>query len=278
MVLLTNFLFASVAIVFSCAVLIARTRRQVLLLLSAGLLVAGLAGPRPARAQGSLIAVIQSVLGVINGKIQSTLTAIDALRREVDKYYEEVVWPVRLADQARGLAAGMIGEYRSRMEAIADTGLDSATLPAPTALEQAIRDGRTDDFPALSGSFGETFGALPAPARASPADRLMMDIDDALALDQLKTLKESDSADELAFEEADSIEDQASESAPGSAPFLTATAAAAGIASQALTQKMLAAELRQEAARLAHENALRKRGATMTGDVARQILNLLRRR
>jgi len=51
----------------------------------------------------------------------------------------------------------------------------------------------------------------------------------------------------------------------------------ASIQSQALTQKMLAAELRQEAARLAHENALRKRGATMTGDVNTQILNLLQR-
>jgi hypothetical protein len=41
---------------------------------------------------------------------------------------------------------------------------------------------------------------------------------------------------------------------------------------------MLAAELRQEAARLAHENALRKRGSTMTGDVNTQILNLLQRK
>jgi hypothetical protein len=41
---------------------------------------------------------------------------------------------------------------------------------------------------------------------------------------------------------------------------------------------MLAAELRQEAARLAHENALRKRGSVMTGDVNTQILNLLKRK
>ncbi len=64
----------------------------------------------------------------------------------------------------------------------------------------------------------------------------------------------------------------------GGVPFLTATAVVASIESQALTQKMLAAELRQEAARLAHENALRKRGANMTGDVNTQILNLLQRK
>ncbi len=90
-------------------------------------------------------------------------------------------------------------------------------------------------------------------------------MDDALAMDNFKTLKESDSADDLTLQAADNIEDQASQAAPGSAPFLTATAVAASIESQALTQKMLAAELRQEAARLAHENALRKRGASITG-------------
>jgi hypothetical protein len=104
-----------------------------------------------------------------------------------------------------------------------------------------------------------------------------MDMDDALAADNLKTLKESDAADDLTLQAANNIEDAASQAAPGSAPFLTATAVVASIESQALTQKMLAAELRQEAARMAHENASRKRGATMTGEVSTQILNLLKR-
>jgi hypothetical protein len=93
----------------------------------------------------------------------------------------------------------------------------------------------------------------------------------------LKTLKMSDAAGDLTLQAADGIETAASQAAPGSAPFLTATAIVASIQSQALTQKMLAAELRQEAARLAHDNSLRKRGSTMTGDVSTQILNLLKR-
>ena len=55
------------------------------------------------------------------------------------------------------------------------------------------------------------------------------------------------------------IEDEARIAAPGSVPFLTASAMAANLQSQAMMQKMLAAMLRQEAARIAHENALRKR-------------------
>lgn len=106
----------------------------------------------------------------------------------------------------------------------------------------------------------------------------MMDMDDALALDNLKTLKESDAADDLTLEAANNIENGASQAAPGSAPFLTASAVTSSIVSQALTQKMLAAELREEAAHLAHENVLRKRGASMTGDINAQILKLLERR
>jgi len=82
----------------------------------------------------------------------------------------------------------------------------------------------------------------------------MTDMDDALAMDVLSALKQSDAAGALTLQMADQIEDGASQAAPGSAPFLTASAEAASIQCQALTQKMLAAELRQEAARLAHAN------------------------
>lgn len=145
------------------------------------------------------------------------------------------------------------------------------------ALETVMRNHQTNDLASLTAAFANTFGTVPTPSVASPADRTMMDMDDALAMDSLKTLKESDAAGDLTLQAADSIEDQASQAAPGSAPFITATAAAASIESQALTQKMLAAELRQEAARLAHQNALRKRGAAATADVYGQILALLKR-
>ena len=103
----------------------------------------------------------------------------------------------------------------------------------------------------------------------------MIDVDDALAQDTLKTLKELDDADNMALSMADQLENTASQAAPGSAPFLTATAVAASVRTQALTQKMLAAELRQEAAHLAHVNALRKQGATFASQVSTSIQNTL---
>ena len=277
MIFLTNALFGALFVLFSYCMVVARSRRQVLALTLAAALAIALVNPPTAHAQASLITAIQSVLNVINGKIQTAMTAINKVRSTINKYYQEAVWPVALTNQARALVTQMIGQYRGLMQNIFSINLKSATLPNPIALENVMRNHQTGDLAALATSFGNTYGSVPTTTAASPADRTMMDMDDALAMDNFKTLKESDSADDLMLQAADNIEDQASQAAPGSAPFLTATAVAASIQSQALTQKMLAAELRQEAARLAHENALRKRGATITGDVSTQILNLLQR-
>jgi len=277
MVVLTNILFGFFFILFCYGMVVARTRRQLVALTLAGALAVGLTSPPPAQAQASLVAAIQSVLNVINGKIQIALGAINKIRSTIESYYQKAIWPVSLINQARALVTQMIGQYRNLMQSIFSINLKSATLPNPIALENVMRNHQTGDLAALTTSFGTTYGSVPTTTAASSADRTMMDMDDALAMDNFKTLKESDSADDLTLQAADSIEDQASQAAPGSAPFLTATAVAASIESQALTQKMLAAELRQEAARLAHDNALRKRGATITGDVSTQILNLLQR-
>jgi len=278
MVFLTNVLFGFFFVVFSYWMVVAKTRRQVLALTLAGVLAVALVTPPIAQAQGSLATAIQAVLNVINGVIKTALNGINSVRTTISNFYQQATWPVALINQAKAMVTKMIGQYRGVMQNIFTTNLKSATLPNPTALENAMRNRQTNDFASLTTSFGSTYGSVPNTTAASPADRTMMDMDDALAVDNLKTLKMSDAAGDLTMQAANNIEDAASQAAPGSAPFLTATAVVASIQSQALTQKMLAAELRQEAARLAHENALRKRGSVMTGDVNTQILNLLNRK
>jgi hypothetical protein len=277
MVILIEAVFGFCFALFVYLMFVARDWRQVLALTLAGVLVVALVSPPSAQAQASLVAAIQAVLNVINGSIQTALNAINSVRSTIQQLYEGAVWPLSLISQAKAMVSQMIGQYRNLMQGIFSMNLKSATLAGPAALESVMRNHQTNDLLALATSFGNTFGSVPTATASSPADRTMMDMDDALAMDDLKTLKESDAADDLALQAADDIEDQASQAAPGSAPFITATAVAASIESQALTQKMLAAELRQEAARLAHQNALRKRGATITGDVNSQILNLLER-
>ena len=270
------FSFALFALVCGWLMLAAKTRRQVVAITVAGVLISTLVvAPPPAEAQGGIIQAIQAVLNVINGAIQTALNAINTTRAAINNLYQNLIWPVQLINQTRAQVVQMINQYRTLMASILNIDLHSATLATPQSLENAIRDHQVNNFSALTQAFGNTYGAIPLSTDASQSDRDMSDMDDALTLDSLKTLKVSDSATDLELQAADSLETTASEAAPGSAPFLTASAVASSIRSQALTQKMLAAELRHEAAHIAHQNGFRKRGAAFSTQLRGVLMNLL---
>jgi hypothetical protein len=263
-------------LLFSLGMVKAKTRHQTVAVLLAGTIGAVLVAPRPVRAQGSLVGAIQAVLSVINGAIHGALASIANARNTMSAFYAQALWPVTLIHQAQGLATQMIAQYRNPMHNIFNLHLASATLPATQALEQTVRDVQTNDFSALTTNYKNVYGSVPASSSASPYDRNMADMDDALAEDTLKTLKESDEADNMTLGVANQVESAATQAAPGSAPFLTATAVVGTIQSQAVMQKMLAAELRQEAGLLAHRTALDKEGASSAQSVASALMNILR--
>jgi hypothetical protein len=268
--------FVLFGLTFTWFMVSANSSRRVLAVTVAGILVSTmLFAPPLAEAQGGLVQAIQAVLNVINGMLKSALTAINTARAAMNALYQNFVWPVQLINQARAQVTQMINQYRALMTSILNMNLSSATLPTPQSLETMMRDHRVNNFNSLTQSFGNTYGAIPTSVDASQADRDVSDMDDALTLDSLKTLKASDNATDLELQAANSIENSATQAAPGSAPFMTASAVASSIRSQALTQKMLAAELRQEAAHIAHQNGFRKRGATFTTQFRTLMMNLL---
>jgi hypothetical protein len=268
--------FVLFGLTFTWFMVTADSSRRVLAVTVAGILVSTmLVAPPLAEAQGGLVQAIQAVLNVINGMLKNALTAINTARTAMNALYQNFVWPVQLINQARAQVTQMINQYRALMVSILNMKLSSATLPTPQSLETVMRDHQVNNFNSLSQSFGNTYGAIPTSVDASQADRDMSDMDDALTLDSLKTLKASDNATDLELQAANAIENSATQAAPGSAPFMTASAVASSIRSQALTQKMLAAELRQEAAHLAHQNGFRKRGATFTTQFRSLMMNLL---
>ncbi len=261
---------------FVCLAVTVKSRRKFVAVTLTGVMVMTLVGvPQPAQAQSGVLGGVQAVLSVINDMIQSALMSINAIRTAVNNLQQFVAWPQQLISQAKAQVTQMIGQYRTLMSNIFHVNLNSATLPNPQDFEAVIRDHQVSNFSSLTAAFGNTYGLIPAATAANPTDRALSDMDDALALDNLKMLKASDQASDLELQSADSVENAASQAAPGSAPFLTATAIVSGIHSQALMQKMLAAELRQEAARLAHRNTLRKENATSTTELRGILVNLL---
>ncbi|HKS72284.1 MAG TPA: hypothetical protein VJQ82_03750 [Terriglobales bacterium] len=261
---------------FVWLVVTVKSRRRFIAVMLTGVMVMTLVGvPQPAHAQSGILSGIQAVLNVINGMIQTALTSINAVRTALNNLQQFVAWPQQLINGAKVQVTQIIMQYRTLMRNIFHVNLNSATLPNPQALEAIIRDHQVNDFSRLSATFVNTYGLIPVATAANPTDRAVSDMDDALALDSLKLLKVSDQATDIDLQSADSIENAASQAAPGSAPFLTATAIVSSIHNQALTQKMLAAELRQEAARLAHRNTLLKENATNTTELRGVLVNLL---
>jgi hypothetical protein len=253
-----------------------RWRRVVGVTLIATLIVS-MIWPAPAYAQFGLLGGIQNILNIINGAIRSALNTMGAVSSAIDAWHQQIVWPVQLINQARGAIASLIAQFRGVLHSIYTAPVVSATLPVPAALEAIVRNRQTNDFSNLTQGYYQAFGALPAADEADPMTRNMIDIDDGLAMDTLKTLKAMDQAGDLILDSGDRIEDEARAAAPGSTPFLTAAAMAANIQSQAMMQKMLATMLRQEAGRIAHENALRKRQGMVGAKIRQSISDVLRR-
>jgi hypothetical protein len=237
----------------------------------------GLVFPSPAYAQFGLLESIQNILNLINGAIRSALNVMATTSQSLQARYQHTVWPPGPIDQARNTIAALITEFRAAMQSIHRAPVNSATLPAPAGLEAIMRNRQTNDFANLTQSFYEAFGTLPPGDEADGLARNMIDMDDGLALNTLKTLKATEQAGDLILESGDRIEDEARAAAPGSAPLLSAAAMAALIQSQAMMQKMLATMLRQEAGRIAHENGLRKRQGIVMARVRQDISDVLRR-
>ena len=225
----------------------------------------------PARAQlgiGPVIAAATAVVTLINNTIggllnavRSTIGSINGVLTQFDRLWEQVVYPLQLINQARALVSSMIAQYRGLLTALLRVNVSSAQLPNPVALESVIRNRNTTDFAQLTNAFGQTYRPIPQPTDAHPMERDLADIDDAMALANLKTLKASDAMVDQMMTAANVIEDEGVNMAPGSAPYLAGAGMIASVKSQAMMQRMVAAAIRQEAARVAHDNTVRKRNA-----------------
>src|SRR5215475_5168343 len=257
-------------ILFRCA----QTWRRVVGVTLIAAIGAGMVFPAPAYAQFGFIG---GILNIINGGIQTVLNTIRAVSRSLEELQQQIVWPVQLINRARNDVASLIAQFRGAINSTYRVPVGSDTLPIPSGLDAIIRNRRTNDFASLARSYYQAFGDVPAADRADPLARNMIDIDDSLALNTLKTSKAMDQAGDQILESGNQIEDEARLAAPGSAPFLTAAAMASNIQSQAMTQRMLAAMLRQEAARMAHENAVRKRYGILAVRVRESLSDLLQR-
>jgi len=231
----------------------------------------------PSRAQAGIFDIFGELFGTIQNDMGAALSQINALTQEMQQLHQQIVWPLALVNQARGFVSNSINSYRGYMTQVFTLKSPSATLASPQQLETILHSRQSAQIPALQASFAANYGTVPAVNAASPQDRVMMDIDDALGQQSLKTTLIADQGQDVILATANQMENQVALSTPGSAPFITAQAQVANLRCQAFMQKMLAAELRQEAGRIAHDNVLVKRKSTAAGAINSLITGTLSR-
>ena len=231
----------------------------------------------PSRAQAGIFDIFGELFGTNQNDMGAALNQINELTQEMQQLHQQIVWPLALVNQARGFVSNSINGYRGFMTQVFTLKSPSATLASPQQLEAILHSRQSAQIPALQASFATNYGTISPVNAASPQDRVMMDIDDALAQQSLKTTLIADQGQDVILATANQMENQVALSTPGSAPFITAQAQVANLRCQAFMQKMLAAELRQEAGRIAHDNVLVKRKSAAVGAINSLVTGTLSR-
>jgi hypothetical protein len=239
------------------------------------ILIAGSCCVAPRLAHGQFLSVFDSIFSSIQTDMGGALKAINQIKQQVQQLYQTTMWPLAALNQARGFVSNSINTYRNQMNQIFTTKFSSAVLPGPQQFETLLHSRLSTQIPSLQTGFTTNYGAVPQANAARPQDRVMMDMDDALSQQNLKTTLIADQAQDVTLQAANLMENQVATSTPGSNPFLTAEAQIANLRCQAYMQKMLAAQLRQEAGRIAHDNALVKSRSTASGDVNSMVTGAL---
>jgi hypothetical protein len=224
-----------------------------------------------------IITLLTTITSTLQNSIGQVLSGIQTINTTARNSEQQVVWPVTLINQTKAEVAQVRSQFTSLAGQIQSIPTNSASLVNPKQLETLLRSQQSGSLGQISGSYTQVYQALPQANQATATQRNLMDVDDALALGALKTTTISDQASQRMLNVADGLEQQAAVSAPGSASILTAQAQAANLQNQAMLQRMLAAELRQEAARLAHANALRKQSADANRTLRNNLQEILSR-
>jgi hypothetical protein len=233
--------------------------------------------PATARAAGigDILALFKTITSTLQGAIGGALSGIQTLNSTINNFRQQVVWPLEEINRARDFVNSTRAQYGNVMTEIQAVKNNSATLANPLQLEFVFRSGQTTSIAQLQRAYTAVYAPVPLATEAQPIQRNMMDIDDALAMAALKTTVVSDQTTRGIMALADQLEKQSAVAAPGSGPMLSAQARVADLETQAFMAKMLAAELRQEAAKLAHQNALLKQSAAATRNLQNQIQQVL---
>lgn len=228
-------------------------------------------------AVGDIIQMLVTITDTLKNGVGQVLGAIQRVNTLKQNLQQEVAWPVKAISQATTEVAQVRNRFTNLANQVRQIEVSSATLAAPKQLEQVLRGNGQISMRQVQPAFVKVFGSVPSAADATVNDRNLVDADDSMASGSLKTALVADTVSGQMLSVADSLERQAASTAPGAASFVTVQGQVANLETQAFLQRLLAAELREEATRLAHANALLKRSADANRVLRDHMLQVLSR-
>jgi hypothetical protein len=250
-----------------------RVRKRWLPLLIVGLCL--IPSTASAASLADIISLLKTITSTIQGAIGGALSEIQSLDSLLNNFRQRIIWPLSAINQAKSFVTSTRAQYGHLMFGIVTIRNNSATLIPPSQLEALFRSGQSGSIGQIQPAYANVYSAVPAPTNANAQQRNMMDMDDALAMGSLKTTVLSDQTTQSVLGLADSIEQDSATAAPGSTPMLSTQAQLAELETQALMARVLASQLRAEAARLAHENTLIKQSSVSTRNLQNKIMQVL---
>lgn len=224
---------------------------------------------------GDILSLFQTITHTLQGPIGGVLNEMEALNAAMNNFRQQIIWPLSLIHQTRSFINATRARYTGLMSQIEGIKNNSATLPLPMQLESLFRSAQAATITQIPPIYMQMYQPVSQSGVAQPLQRNLMDIDDAMAMDSLKTAMVSDQNTQGMLAVADRLEQQAISAAPGTAAMVTAQARIADLETQAQLEKMLAAQLRQEATKLAHQNAVLKQSSVATQNLQNQMQQVL---
>jgi hypothetical protein len=237
--------------------------------------------PQPVRSQfldpccaiiaAGLSTISHALTNVVGGGLNNVL----AVDQTISNFQRNVVWPVSLINQARGLVGSLSGVYNQIATAVSQP-VASATLAAPRQLEQNLLSANSADIASTSAAYANVYGAVPPATQSSPQVQNMVDMGDAVAEDAMKRAIEIDNLANLELQAAQQLNQAIQKAAPGSAPIIEAQADAWLVRANAYTQAATADLMRVRAAGLANQGVSMKLGASASSSMMQKLQNLLK--
>jgi hypothetical protein len=246
---------------------------------AAGIFLA-LAIPRPANAQfgldlAAILAGLQKVSNLLTSNVASPLKKIQSVEQDMQKYQEEVLYPIQEINRAKTLVSSLSGQMRG-MQSLINLNFASATLMLPQQLERQILSGNSNYIAGFQNSYSQVYGSLPIASAAPPDLRSRIDMTDAQAQDAMKKAIELDALATRELEVAQSLSQQIQTAAPGTASILEAEGSSWVLQGNAYSQSAMAALLRVRSAELSNAGSEMKSSASQTQQFNQNILGIIR--